>query len=105
MYKQLATKVGISSGGSVVSDPVPMKGFNTVQVDLVVFSGEVRVYIQQSDDLQDWSLKDTYAAVIGPSHKMFSSTETCCAYVRVKWEEATGSGNAIVASGINQSVQ
>ena len=105
MYTQLASRVGVAGGGSVVSDPVPMAGFNTIQVDLTVFKGEVRVYIQETDNLEDWTVKDTYAAVSGPAHKLFSPTDSCCAYVRVRWEEATGSGSALLVGGLNCSAQ
>ena len=105
MYTKLASQVGLSNGSSVVSASVPMAGFNAVQVDITVFSGEVRVYVQQTDDLQDWTVKDTYTAVVGPAHKLFPSTGTCCAYVRVMWEEATGSGDAVLCGSVNLSLQ
>ena len=101
----LASQMGLASGASSVSDPIPMDGYNTVQVDMTVFSGEARVYVQQTDNLQDWTVKDTYAAITGPGHKLFAATDTCCAYIRIKWEEATGSGVAVVAGGVNRSVQ
>ncbi len=104
MYTQLASKVGVASGASAVSEPVAMAGFNTVQVDMTVFSGEVRVYVQETDNLQDWTVKDTYAAVAGPAYKLFAATDSCCAYVRVRWE-ATGPGAAVVGGGVNLSAQ
>jgi hypothetical protein len=78
---------------------------NTVQIDLTVFSGEAKVTLEQTNNNEDWSVRQTYTAVTGPGYALLDARSIACSHVRVRWEEATGVNPTTVAGGINCSSQ
>ena len=105
MYQQLCSKTGLTNGGVAYSDPIQLGDYNTVQIEMTVFTGEVRVTLQEANDFQDWTVKDTFVAVMGPAYKLLTAKTITSRQVRVMWEESTGSGTSVVSGGINCSKQ
>jgi hypothetical protein len=105
MYRQLAHRTGLAPGQTVISLPVAMGRHNTVQVDLTVISGEVKVTLEPADDLDDWSVRQAYSAVTGPGAALLGSRSIQGSHVRLRWEEATSINPATLTGGIHCSRQ
>ena len=96
--------IALAQGTDEVSVLLPMQGYNTIQIELVVFTGAVDVSVENSNDGQDWRVKDSYATVTGPAFKIFAPTPIAAATVRVRWAQ-NGVGAAVMSGSINLSTQ
>jgi hypothetical protein len=96
--------IALSEGTDQVSVIVPMRGHNTVQIELVVFTGAVDVSVEDSNGEEDWAVKDSFATVTGPAYKLFAPVTVTADSVRVRWAQ-TGAVPAVIGGGINLSTQ
>jgi hypothetical protein len=104
MYIPLNSKLALTEGADQVSMMVPMRGFNTVQIELVVFRGAIDVSLEESNDEQDWTVKDTFATTTGPAYKLLAARTVTTSMVRIRWAQS-GVDPAVIGGGINLSRQ
>jgi hypothetical protein len=103
MYHELATKLFIPVNGTDYCQPIDLSGFNSVCVDITVFTGaNVTVMVQTSNDSANWTDTSSTTTGAGPIYKMCVHTvfgQIASRYVRVTL--TTNTTVAIVAVGIN----
>ena len=106
MYRRLCNKQAFVAQQSEVSQAVAMEGYNTVNSELVMFSGgTVNMEYEESNDLENWTSVSAVNSISAPYTLLGSKTITC-AYVRMRCTENEPEGaTALVSYGINLSAQ
>lgn len=110
MYNRLYERlVIIDTTSPEYSQAVNMDGYNTVFPEIVVFtySGltNVKVQVQESNDLENWRDKGTVNTMTAIGYTAGNVvTAFAATYARLK-VYTTGTGTAILSAGVNLSVQ
>jgi len=100
----LASKLILLPNTTEVSRPLPVVGFNTAQIDVVMFHAQsLTVKLEQSNDGENWRALNEWACGSDMAYSLLSETrDVASALVRVRWTAAeNNSGPMMVASGIN----
>jgi len=112
MYQVLSTKLYIGASATQYSQAVSMEGGNAAFVETTVYAGVVQGYLEQSNDLENWTSvsanANTGGTITGPTYTFWPLAATVptpeknisAAYVRVKW---VATNATILACGINIS--
>ena len=110
MNHPLLTRLALDSAGtdSEVTQPVSMEGNNAVSWDTTLFAltaTNVSFQLQVSNDLENWTDVGTAQTATAVGYTMFTAeTSITASYVRLKMT-ITGTGKAIVATGITLTAQ
>jgi hypothetical protein len=103
MYVQVATKLSVASSAEAFSQAVSMSESNACQVEFTVINlpaTNIRVTAQVSNDLENWTDAANSGDKTAVGYYSFNVTGVAAQYVRLKYT-VSGSGNVIVAAGIN----
>jgi hypothetical protein len=105
MYQELASKLFIAASGTEYTQPIDMTGYNSVCVEITVFtSANVTVMVQVSNDGANWTDTTSTTSGAGPIYKMCAHTvfgQIAARYARVKL--TSSAAVAILALGINSA--
>lgn len=112
VYHELASQLSLSD--DEYSQPIAIGGDNTAFAEIVVYntsgSPGLDLYIQGSNDLQNWTSGTQVLSLAGGSvtagyHKATSLATVTTAYIRLRYDMTVGSTTIVLAAGINTSYQ
>ncbi len=105
MYSRLFDRLGLDINQSEVSQSVALGDNNTAVCECVVFSGDVKIEYQQSNDLENWTTAGAASGALTAPYNLVGSQVITCDYLRIKCTENSGFGTAVVSYGVNLSAQ
>lgn len=105
MYQEIFRNLVVTFGEFHASPPIPLGDGNYARIQAVVFStssNNVSIFIDGSNDLENWDLGlGSVASIAGPLYRTFTSTTVIShQYVRIRAVQNTG-GTSILSAGIN----
>jgi hypothetical protein len=103
MYQEVATKLFVPANATVVLPGFPLDGANTVQVEyeVVFLSSNVRLAVEEGNDLQNWAqvAADTARSAVGSYQ--FVASGIASRYARVTLTGSAGGSGSVVVACVN----